>query len=117
MRRKNVDMLSGPITKGLLSMAVPIMIMNVMQSLFNIIDMTALEFFSDDRAVGAVGACGTLITLCTSLLIGISAGANVVVAKRLGAGNRERSDKAVMTSLLLSICGGFLLLIIGVTFC
>ena len=116
MRQKNVDMLSGSITKGLLAMAIPIMIMNVMQSMFNIIDMTALEYFSDDRSVGAVGACGTLISLCTSLLIGLSAGANVVVAKRLGAHDRDSADKAVMTSLLISIAGGILLGVIGVTF-
>lgn len=116
MRSKNVDMLSGPIVKGLLSMAVPIMIMNVMQSLFNIIDMTALRVFSDDNAVGAVGACGTLIVLFTSLLIGISGGANVVVAKRIGSGSKQRADRAVMSSILLSLIGGFILSFIGVTF-
>ena len=111
---KNVDMLSGSISKGLLAMIIPIMIMNVMQSLFNIIDMTVLRIFSDDSAVGAVGACGMLITLCTSLLIGMAAGANVIVAKRVGSGDRERSDSAVMTSILLAIVGGFILMIIGV---
>ncbi|MBQ3119029.1 MAG: MATE family efflux transporter [Clostridia bacterium] len=116
MKRKNVDMLSGSIIKGLLSMAIPIMIMNVMQNIFNMIDMTALEFFSDDRSVGAVGACGSLISLCTSLLIGLSAGSNVVVAKRIGSGDRDRADKAVMTSLLISIAGGILLGVVGVTF-
>lgn len=116
MKKTNVDMLSGPITKGLLSLSIPIMVMNVMQSLFNIIDMTALRFFADDSAVGAVGACGTLITLCTSLLIGLSAGANVVVAKRIGAKERERADRAVMTALLVSITGGLLLAVIGVSF-
>lgn len=116
MRSKNVDMLSGSITKGLLSMAVPIMIMNIMQSMFNIIDMTTLEFFSDDRSVGAVGACGTLISLCTSLLIGLSAGANVVIAKRLGAQDKDHANKAVMTALLVAITGGILLGAVGVTF-
>ena len=116
MKRENVNMLSGSITKGLLSMIIPIMIMNVTQSLFNIIDMTVLKIFSDDRAVGAVGACGMLITLCTSLLIGISAGANVIVARRIGSGDRERADKAVMTAILFSIVGGFVLMFTGVTF-
>lgn len=116
MRSKNVDMLQGSITKGLLSMAVPIMIMNIMQSMFNIIDMTALEYFSDDRSVGAVGACGTLISLCTSLLIGLSAGANVVIAKRLGAQDKDHANKAVMTALLVAITGGILLGAVGVTF-
>ena len=80
MKRNNVDMLTGSITKGLLSMTAPIMIMNVLQALFNIIDMTALSMSSDSTAVGAVGACGILTVLSTSLLIGISSGANIIVA-------------------------------------
>ena len=116
MRNDKVNMLSGSIAKGLLSMTIPIMIMNVMQTLFNIIDMTVLRYFSDDRAVGAVGACGSLIVLCTSLLIGIAAGANIIVAKRIGAGKKDRVDRAVMTAILLAITGGFVLMIIGVTF-
>lgn len=116
MKRKNIDMLSGSITKGLLALIIPIMIMNVMQSLFNIIDMTVLKIFSNDRAVGAVGACGILITLCTSLLIGISVGANVIVARRLGAGDKKSTDKAVMTSILFSLVGGIVLMLIGVVF-
>lgn len=116
MKKSTVDMLSGSITKGLLSMTIPIMVMNVMQSLFNIIDMTTLRYLSTESAVGAVGACGSLITLCTSLLIGISAGANVVVAKRIGEGNKECTDRAVMTAILTSIVGGVLLMIVGVIF-
>ena len=116
MKNSTVDMLSGSITKGLLSMTLPIMVMNVMQSLFNIIDMTTLRYLSTESAVGAVGACGTLITLCTSLLIGVSAGANVIVAKRIGERNRKRTDKAVMTALLTSILGGVILAIVGVVF-
>ena len=81
MKTKHVDMLSGSITKGLLSLSIPIMIMNVMQVLSNALDMTVLQWFADDRAVGAVGAGSTLISLCTSLLIGVATGANIIVAK------------------------------------
>ncbi len=116
MKNSTVDMLSGPITKGLLSMTIPIMVMNVMQSLFNIIDMTTLRYLSTESAVGAVGACGTLITLCTSLLIGVSAGANVIIAKRIGEGKKERTDKAVMTAILTSIVGGVILMLVGAVF-
>ena len=49
-------MLEGPIVKGLLKISIPIMIMNIVQSLFNIIDMAILKNFgsSTDYAVGAV---------------------------------------------------------------
>lgn len=116
MRKKHVDMLSGSVFNGLLSMAIPIMVMNVMQSMFNIMDMTSLRIFSDDSSVGAVGVCGTLITLCTSLLIGTSSGANVIVAKRIGSGDSERTDRAASTAILTSIFGGIILMIIGITF-
>lgn len=109
-------MLSGPIFKGLISMTIPIMIMNVMQSMFNIVDMWSLKNFSSETAVGAVGACGTLITLCNSLLIGISSGANVIIAKRIGSGDRERAEKAVGTSLSVAVIGGLILSAIGIVF-
>ena len=116
MKSKNVDMLSGPITKGLLTMIVPIMIMNVSQSLFNILDMTILKIFNFSTAVGAVGASSSLISLCTCLLIGLAAGANVIVANRIGKKQRDRADKAAMTALLVALIGGVFLMTIGVVF-
>ena len=115
MKKIEVDMLSGSISKGLISMSIPIMIMHVVQMLFSIIDMTVLGNFADDAAVGAVGACGTLISLCTGLLIGVSTGANVVVAKCIGKGDKNRVEQAVGTALLFALVGGIVMAIIGVT--
>ncbi len=110
-------MLSGNITKGLVAIALPIMVMNILNSLFNIIDMTMLEKFgSDPNAVGAVGVCGSLITLMTNLVVGCATGSNVAVAKHLGAKNEEGSKRAIGTSILLSLCGGLLLTLVGVIF-
>ena len=115
MKTNNVNMLSGSVFKGLLSMTIPIMIMNIMQTMFNVVDMFVLGKFVNDSAVGAVGACGTLITLCTSLLIGIASGANVVIAKHIGSGDKDRAEKAVGCAVLFSITGGILLAVIGVS--
>lgn len=116
MKSRNIDMLSGSITKGLAAMTMPIMIMNVMQPLFNLVDMTVLKIFVNDRPVGAVGACGILIALFTSLVTGISVGVNVIVAERIGCGNKERAGSAVMTSFLFSVIIGLMLMAIGITF-
>ena len=53
--KREVNMLEGSIVKGLFAIAIPIMIMNVVQSMFNIIDMTVLKMFdtSGGLAVGA----------------------------------------------------------------
>ncbi len=106
-------MLSGSITKGLLALTMPIMIMNVVQNIFSIVDMTILGKWVGDNAVGAVGASGMLITLCTCLLIGISAGSNIVIAKRMGEHDNERMGKAVGTSMIIALAGGILLSILG----
>ena len=116
MKKNEVNMLSGSIVKGLLAVTIPIMVMNVLLSLFNIIDMTMLGQFVDDNAVGAVGASGTLISLVTGLLIGIAAGANVIVAKYIGKGDEESVQRAVGTSILFSIVGGLFLTVVGISF-
>lgn len=115
---KEVDMLNGPIVKGLIQITIPIMVMNVLMSIFNIVDMTILKMFDaqgDGYAVGAVGACGTLTSLITGLLIGCASGANVCIAKRIGRGDREGVERAVGTAMLFSVLGGLLLSVIGVS--
>ena len=113
--KKDVNMLSGSIVKGLLVIAMPIMIMNVVQSLFNIIDMTVLKMYKTDTTVGAVGVCGTLISLITGLLVGVSSGANVVIARFIGQGDKERVERAIGTAMLFAFAGGITLSVIGIS--
>ena len=117
-KKNDVDMLSGSIVKGLMAIAFPIMIMNVLQSLFGIADMTILKMYDTDGgySVGAVGATGSLIVLITGLLIGISAGTNVTVARYIGQGEHERIEKAVGTAVIFSFVGGIALSVIGIAF-
>lgn len=117
-KKNEVDMLSGSIVKGLMAIALPIMVMNVLQSLFSIADMTVLKVYDTDGgySVGAVGACGSIIVLITGLLIGISAGANVIIARYIGRGEHERIEKAVGTAVLFAFLGGIVLAVVGVSF-
>lgn len=116
MKMKNIDMLSGSITKGLLALMMPIVIMNAVQNIFGIVDMMVLGSFVGDAAVGAVGACTMLINLCTSLLIGIAVGGNIVIAKHVGEQNRPHTEKAVGTAMILAIAGSIILAIVGILF-
>lgn len=114
--KNEVNMISGPIIKGLLKIAIPIMIMQVFQSIFSFIDMTMLGKYVGDKAVGAVGACSTLITAITCLVTGVAVGANVVVARHIAKGDQERKEKAIGTSIFIAALGGLFLMIIGVVF-
>lgn len=76
MRAKEANMLSGSIVRGLLAISIPVMIMNALQAIFNVVDMTMLRLFDtgDGTVVGAVGVCGTLISAITGLAVGVSSG-------------------------------------------
>lgn len=117
MRKNDVNMLSGSIVKGLLTISIPVMVMNVLSSLFSIIDMTVLKNFDPGNgiAIGAVGVCGTLITLISGLVIGIATGANVLIAKNIGRQDALGVDRAIGTALVFSAVAGVALAVIGIS--
>lgn len=115
MAKREVNMLSGSIFRGLLTITLPIMVMNVLQSLYNIIDMTMLKTGNaDGMSAGAVGVSGSLISTITGLLIGISAGNTVVIARAIGRGDRERVQRSIGTSILFATLGGAFLSVVGI---
>jgi len=117
MGRRDVNMLEGSIYKGLLTIALPVMVMNVLQSLFNIIDMTVLKNFKTgmDNAVGAVAACGSLITMLNGLVIGVATGANVIIARNIGRKDQQSVDRAIASAMAFSVTAGLALAVIGVS--
>lgn len=116
MRTKDVDMLSGPIMKGLWAIAAPVMIMNVINSLFNIVDMTVLKTFDTvGMAVGSVGVCNALTALATLFITGLASGANVVIATYLGKREQDRAHRSVGTGVAFALFAGLLLAAAGVS--
>ena len=114
--KRDVNMLEGSIIKGLVSLAIPIMMMNLLASLFNIIDMRVLKLYdTDGLSVGAVGACGSLITLISNLVVGIATGANVLVARHIGRKEPGDAEHAAGTAITFSVLAGLTLTAIGVS--
>ena len=112
-----LDLTKGSILKELIIFSLPILGVNILQLLFNTADTVVLgRFAAPERAtvaVGAVGATGTLINLFIGFFIGLSLGANVVVARCKGAGDIESARKYVGSSVLLSVVSGCALLLVG----
>lgn len=116
MKAEKTDMLHGPVFKGILALAIPIMIMNVGQNLLNALDMVVVGNMIGDYAVGAVGVSGSMISLIIGLAVGASLGANVVLAKTIGEGDRKAIEKVVSTSVLLSVIFGVLIGALAIIF-
>ena len=93
--------------------------MNVLLSLFNLIDMRMLQMLATDAeagdiAKGAIGATGSLITLTTSLIFGIATGANVLIARNIGSRNQEGVKRSVGTSLAFAALGSVAMMLVGI---
>lgn len=71
---KNRDLTVGSITGGLWAFAVPLMLGNIMQQLYNLADTWIVGRYIGDNALAAIGSSYTLIAFRTSVIIGLSLG-------------------------------------------
>ena len=105
---KDVNMLEGPIVSRIFQLAVPLMLSNLLQVLYSAADMIVVKQSGVAGAVGAIGTTNTVVNLITNLFIGFSIGANVVIARRIGAKEYDRVREAVHTALLVGLLFGFI---------
>lgn len=119
MRTRENDLTKGPLLKQIILFVLPIIGLNILQNLFNTADTIVLGNFVDEKiattAVAAVGSTTPLINLVIGFFIGISLGANVVVARCVGAGNLEKSRRCVATAIILSLIASAIILVVGLT--
>ena len=111
---RTMDMTQGRLLTQVLVFALPIMLSGILQLLFNAADTIVVGRFAGNEALAAVGSVGSLNNMIISLFIGLSVGANVLVARYTGSRNDRAVSDTVHTSVLLSLAGGVLLMIIGV---
>ncbi len=111
-----IDMCNGPLFGKILLFSIPLMLSGILQLLFNAADVIVVGRFAGKEALAAVGSTGSLTNLLTNLFIGMSVGANVLIAGYIGAKNEKDISETVHTAVLLSILGGLLLAAIGVIF-
>ena len=113
MINKEMNMCEGAIFRKMAIYAFPLIITNVLQLLFNAADVAVLGIFDGDSSVAAVSSNGALIGLIVSLFVGISVGANVLIARCVGENNPEKAHRTVGTSIVVSVLLGAVLLVIG----
>lgn len=112
--KQNTLMTSGVIWKELLLFAIPLVLGNLFQQLYSVVDSVVVGNVVGSHALAAVGASGAIIQLLIGFVIGASAGAGVVTSQYYGAQNEEGVHKAVHTTLAISICAGIFLSVAGV---
>lgn len=108
-----IDMCHGPLLSRILLFAVPLICSGVLQLLFNATDIIVVGRFVSSNAMAAVGSTSSLINLLVNFFIGISVGANVLVARFRGANDFDDAQQTVQTALITAVFGGFVLIAAG----
>ena len=101
-------MTEGPILRKMLLFMLPMMATNLLQILYNAADVMIAGLSSNQNAIGAVGSSGVFLSLITNIFIGFSVGADVVIARSVGAKDDEGISKAVHTAIFMSALFGIL---------
>ncbi|MBP3925573.1 MAG: polysaccharide biosynthesis C-terminal domain-containing protein, partial [Clostridium sp.] len=97
------DMTEGNITKHLLFYAVPLVFGNLFQQLYHTVDSVVVGHFYGKSALAAVGAAGLIMNILTFLIVGISMGTSILMARYFGAREEEKLKKELGTSLTAGV--------------
>ena len=113
-RGKDVDMTEGSIVRHLVTFAIPLLIGNIFQQLYNMVDTWVVGRFVSNVAYAAVGTIGPFINMLIGFFMGLSSGAGVVISQYYGAKRYEDVEKTVHTSILLTLILGILFTGLGI---
>lgn len=109
-----MDLGEGSILKKLLLFSIPLIASSILQLFFNAADVIVVGNFAGDHSLAAVGSNGSIINLLTNVFMGLSVGANVLVARFFAAKQEEDLRKTVHTAITVSVVCGVFLAIVGI---
>lgn len=96
-------MTEGSIFKCLLYFALPLMVGNFFQQLYNTVDSIIVGNFVGKEALAAIGSVDSIINTYIGFFVGLSAGAGVVISQYYGASDDENVHKAVHTTIAITL--------------
>lgn len=115
MEKKTVfSMTEGSPSRLLLKFTIPMLIGNLFQQFYNMVDSIVVGRFVGSNALAAVGATGSLNFLFFAMSFGIAAGVGVVVSQYFGADRMDMVEKSIINGLYLLVTVSVLMGLIGI---
>lgn len=115
MNGKN-NLTEGSVYQKIIFFALPILVGQIFQQLYNTFDSLIVGRFLGDQALAAVSSSGSLIFMMVGFFQGVAMGAGVIIAKEFGAKNEKSMRLAMHTDVAFGLAAGVILTILGVVF-
>ena len=112
-KKQTVDLIHGPILPSLLSFALPILLSNIFQQLYNTADVLIVGRFLGQESLAAVGATTAVFDLIIGFTLGVGNGMGIVIARYYGARNFAKIKEAVAATWLLGAILSALVMLMG----
>lgn len=110
----DIDFTTGNLFWKIILFTLPVIFEGLLQLVYTSADLLVVDLFGGGKfSMAAVGDNGSLISLIVYTFIGISTGANVVVAAAKGAGDKEKALKVMSSSLIFAVVVGIFVGVIG----
>lgn len=113
-KNREMDMTTGGIASNIIKYTFPLLVGNLLQQLYNMVDTWVIGQTGENAAYAAVGSVGPIINILVGFFLGLSSGAGVVISRYYGAKNEKRVHDAVHTSILMTLILGVLFTAVGI---
>lgn len=115
-RNHTINMTEGPILRLLVMFAIPLLLGNLFQQLYNTVDSIILGNFVGKEALAAVGSTTSLCNTLINFFNGVSIGAGVIISRHFGGKDNERLHSAVETSITVALVIGLASSLLSIPF-
>ncbi|MBQ7859160.1 MAG: MATE family efflux transporter [Faecalibacterium sp.] len=102
-KKNDVDMTHGGVAGHLIRFSIPLLLGNLFQQLYNMVDTWVVGNYVSNEAFSAVGSVGPVINMLIGFFMGLSSGAGVVISQYYGAKRYDKVQAAVHTSLVMTL--------------
>lgn len=113
-KKKTMDMTEGGIAKNILIFALPLLVGNLFQQLYNLVDTWVIGQTGNTAAFAAVGNVGQVINILIGFFLGFSSGAGVIISQYFGAKDEEKASKTVHTAMALTLVMAVIFTVLGI---
>ena len=110
------NLLSGSVPKKLAAFAFPLLLANILQSFYNVVDMLVVGQIVGDTGLAAINNASKLCYIINSICIGMTMGGAVLIAQYKGANDKKGQTETFQALTILSFVSALLVTVIGLTF-
>lgn len=102
-KQRDVDMTHGNIIGHIVRFAIPLLLGNLFQQLYNMVDTWVVGNYVSNEAFSAVGAVAPIVNMLIGSFMGLASGAGVVISQYYGAGRHDKVQESVHTAVLMTL--------------